>query len=110
MSSSKYRDMRIILMFDIPTKNESNRKVYSKFRKFLINEGYIMIQYSVYSRFCRNHAAVRKHCNKIEKNKPRVGEVRIMVVTEKQYLSTYIINGDFNYHERILSKNPIVEV
>lgn len=110
MSLSEYRSMRIILFFDLPSKTDNDKKKYREFRRFLMYDGYIMVQYSVYSRFCRNHYAVRKHINRIEKIKPKNGEIRIMTVTEKQYLSTYVINGDFNYHEKILSKNPIVEV
>ncbi|MGC6627788.1 CRISPR-associated endonuclease Cas2, partial [Escherichia coli] len=36
--------MRLLLMFDMPTDTASDRKAYRKFRKFLINEGFIMHQ------------------------------------------------------------------
>lgn len=110
MRSSKYRDMRVLVFFDLPTKTDKQRDNYRKFRKFLKEDGYIMIQYSVYSRFCRNYAAVEKHKNRIEINKPKQGEVRVMVITDKQYLSMYIINGDFTYHEKTISSEPIIEV
>ena len=44
------RFMRLIVMFDLPVVTESDKKIYSKFRKFLLDDGYFMIQYSVYAR------------------------------------------------------------
>ncbi len=110
MKSSKYRDMRLLIFFDLPTKTDKHKESYRTFRQFLIHDGYIMVQYSVYSRFCRNYAAVSKHKNRIEKHKPKEGEVRIMIITEKQYLSMYIINGEFTYHEKTISADPIIEL
>lgn len=44
----RYRIMRLMIMFDLPVETSEERKEYRKFRKNLINEGFIMIQYSVY--------------------------------------------------------------
>lgn len=41
--------MRIIVFFDLPVVNKKERKVYAQFRKFLLKDGYDMVQYSVYS-------------------------------------------------------------
>lgn len=40
--------MRILIFFDLPTETAKDRKTYSKFRKFLIKEGFVMMQESVY--------------------------------------------------------------
>ncbi len=42
--------MWIIVMFDLPTEDKQMRKDYTKFRKFLLNDGFAMMQYSVYMR------------------------------------------------------------
>lgn len=110
MKSSLYRDMRMLLFFDMPVKTTKERAEYAKFRKFLISDGYIMVQYSVYSRFCRNYAAVEKHKQRLEKNKPKKGEVRYLVITDKQYNSMIIFNGDFTLHERTISSDPLIEL
>ncbi len=110
MRSSKYRDMRILLFFDLPTQTSKDKKNYQQFRKFLLNDGYIMVQYSVYSRFCRNYQAIDKHKKRIMENKPEEGEVRFMVVTEKQYHAMIVINGEFNLHEKTISIDPLIEV
>ena len=49
------RFMRIIVFFDLPVSTKKQRKEASDFRKFLINDGFIMLQFSVYSRTVRNH-------------------------------------------------------
>lgn len=48
----RYRIMRLMVMFDLPTDTSQQRKQYRQFRKKLLNEGFIMIQYSVYVRVC----------------------------------------------------------
>jgi CRISPR-associated protein Cas2 len=44
--------MRLMIMFDLPVDTAVDRKQYRQFRKNLINEGFVMIQYSVYVRVC----------------------------------------------------------
>ena len=50
----RYRIMRLMVMFDLPVETSENRRNYRKFRKALINEGFLMIQFSVYVRVCVN--------------------------------------------------------
>lgn len=110
MITSKYRDMRIVLFFDLPTKTEKDKKQYQQFKKFLNQDGYLMMQYSVYSRFCRNYAAIDKHLKRLENNKPKVGDVRILTITEKQYHSMIFLTGELREYEKCLTNNPIVEI
>ena len=42
--------MRIMVLFDLPTGSAKERRAYSDFRKYLINDGFTMEQYNVYSR------------------------------------------------------------
>ena len=42
--------MWVIVMFDLPTDDKYMRKDYTRFRKFLLEDGFIMMQYSVYMR------------------------------------------------------------
>ncbi len=48
----RYQIMRLMIMFDLPVETAKQRKQYRQFRKSLINEGFLMIQYSVYVRVC----------------------------------------------------------
>ncbi|AKM52700.1 CRISPR-associated protein Cas2 [Spiroplasma atrichopogonis] len=64
-------------------------KNYTKFHKFLIKNGYYMIQYSIYCKLCLNYDEVNNNNNNnmINLHKPPKGNVRILIVTEKQYES-----------------------
>lgn len=88
--------MRVIVFFDLPMENVKDRKIYSKFRKLLINEGFIMIQKSVYSKLALNNSIVNSVKDKLYKNKPPKGIVQILTITEKQYSSIEYIVGEKN--------------
>lgn len=89
-----YRFMRIVLFFDLPTLTEKNRKEYSRFRKFLIKSGFMMLQESVYVKLALNSTAMNTLINNLEKNKPNEGLVQLLLVTEKQYSKLYMLLGE----------------
>ena len=49
---SGYRGMWLFAMFDLPVTTAKARKRYAQFRKVLIEQGFSMLQYSVYARYC----------------------------------------------------------
>ena len=84
--------MRILVFFDLPIETSKDRKIYSRFRKFLIKEGFIMMQESVYSKLTLNNSITNAIRDKIEKKKPPKGIVQMLVITEKQFSSMeYIV-------------------
>ena len=85
--------MRILLFFDLPTDTPRDRKIYSKFRKLLINEGFIMMQESVYTKLALNSSVVNSVKDKIYKNKPPKGIVQMLTITEKQFNTIEYIVG-----------------
>lgn len=85
--------MRILVFFDLPTDTAKNRKIYSNFRKLLINEGFIMMQESVYTKLALNNSVVNSVKDKINKNKPPKGIVQMLTITEKQFNSIEYIVG-----------------
>ncbi len=89
-----FRYMRIIVFFDLPTDTAKDRKVYSKFRKMLINEGFIMMQESVYSKIALNNSIVNSVKDRIYKEKPSKGIVQLLVITEKQYNAIEYVTGN----------------
>lgn len=86
--------MRVIVMFDLPTETSMDRRHYRWFRKFLINEGFIMLQESVYTKVCLNMHSVDKVELNIKKNRPPKGIVQVISVTEKQFASMKLIVGE----------------
>ena len=85
--------MRMLVFFDLPVTTAKNRREATRFRKFLLNDGYHMLQYSVYARVCNGVVAVEKHRARIRQNLPDNGAIRLLVITEKQYESIDILLG-----------------
>lgn len=88
--------MRVIVFFDLPTETAKDRKIYSRFRKLLINEGFIMLQESVYSKLALNASIANSIRDKIHKNKPPKGIVQMLTITEKQYSGIEYVVGEGN--------------
>lgn len=91
--------MRVIVFFDLPVETAVDRRNYSKFRKFLINEGFIMMQESVYTKLTLNNSVTESVRQKLLKNKPPKGIVEMLVITEKQFASIEIIVGSENKNQ-----------
>lgn len=85
--------MRILIFFDLPVKTAADRREATRFRKFLLNDGYHMLQYSVYARVCNGMDAVEKHRARVRQNLPDNGSIRMLTITEKQYESIEILLG-----------------
>ena len=86
--------MRVMVMFDLPTETSMNRRHYRWFRKFLISEGFIMMQESIYTKICLNMHAVRKVELKVRKNCPPKGLVQIISITERQFAGMQMLVGE----------------
>lgn len=77
--------MRILVMFDLPVVSDRDRREYRRFRKYLIESGYLMMQESVYCKLARNGTVADSLAENIRKNKPADGLVQVLRITEKQY-------------------------
>jgi len=95
------RFMRMIVFFDLPTLNKTDRKNASRFRNFLVRDGYTMLQLSVYSRICKGNDDIEKHAKRLKNLIPKEGNVRLLTVTEKQYASMEILVGTLKKEEEI---------
>lgn len=87
------RLMRILVMFDLPVKTKAERRSATRFRNFLLRDGYHMVQFSVYARLCNGRDSVETHRKRIMSALPSKGAVRMMVITEKQYNSIELLIG-----------------
>lgn len=82
---SGYRLMWIFVMFDLPVGSKQQMREASKFREFLLDEGFEMSQFSVYARFCNGRDSYESHLKRIERNLPEKGEIHVLTFTDKQY-------------------------
>ena len=81
------RAVRLMVMFDLPTGNKQERRSYSDFRKFLIDDGYYREQFSVYSRVVLTRESSLAHIGRLRANLPKAGVVTVFELTEKKYES-----------------------
>lgn len=102
--------MRLIVFFDLPVQTKKQVRIYNRFRKFLISKGYLMLQYSVYSKILNNRDSAQKHIEVVKKNCPQEGQIRILLLTEKQYARMEIIIGGKSKSEEIITINPFVHL
>ena len=86
--------MRSKELFDLPTTTSADLKEYTRFRKFLLKSGFIMMQESVYSKISLNTTAANILLDNIKKNSPKDGLVQVLTVTEKQYSKMEMIIGE----------------
>ncbi len=82
-----------MVFFDLPVRTKKERREATQFRNFLLNDGYYMIQYSVYVRVCNGMDSVSKHRGRLKAHLPCNGSIRMLVITEKQFEAIEILLG-----------------
>lgn len=91
-----YRFMRILLFFDLPVETSSDRREYSRFHRFLVKNGFMMMQESVYCKLSLNATVQNSILNNVRKHRPPKGLVQILTVTEKQFSRMEFLVGEYN--------------
>ena len=108
MSTATRRYMRMLVFFVLPVVTKAERRAYAVFRRFLINDGYDMIQFSVYGRILHGHDAEEKHMKRLIDNLPPDGSVRSLAVTEKQFASMKLLVGMPLFQEKAVKANQML--
>lgn len=103
-----YKYMRILIMFDLPMDNRSELRDYRMFRKFLIENGFLMLQYSIYVRICTNQTMADSYMNKISNHLPADGNIRGLIITEKQYEKMKLFLGNKSRNEKIITDKRLI--
>ena len=89
-----YRFMRVIVFFDLPTETPEDRLNYRHFRKALLENGFLMMQESVYCRLLVTPTAGKAVIQSLKKEKPPRGLVQVLTITEKQFAGMEYIVGE----------------
>jgi len=100
--------MWLFCFFDLPVGSKEQRKRANQFRIFLKNDGYMMLQLSVYARICRGQEAVDKHIRRVKMALPSEGSVRILQVTDKQYGRMSLLIGQKKKTEKAASNQLLL--
>lgn len=101
MTMTRIRFMRLIVFFDLPMETYAQKRSYADFRRFLLNDGYLMMQKSVYTKLVINDQNSSAAIARLKLNKPHYGLVQLLKVTEKQYANIEYISGSSNSHNVI---------
>lgn len=98
MKQSPFRMGWILVMFDLPVLTDREKKEATRFRNNLLDDGYIMIQFSVYARPCVSYEHLEKHQTKVMRFVPEAGNVRMMFMTDEQWKKSLTVIGK-NYQQ-----------
>jgi CRISPR-associated protein Cas2 len=85
--------MWVLVFFDLPTETKKERKIYAKFRKDIMADGFNMFQFSIYLRHCPSRENAEVHIQRVKRILPPKGHVGIMSITDKQFGMMEIFRG-----------------
>jgi CRISPR-associated protein Cas2 len=88
-----YRIMWVLVFFDLPTETARERKIYARFRKDIMKDGFQMFQFSIYLRHCASSENADVHIKRVKSILPEKGHVGIMTITDKQFGMMEIFRG-----------------
>lgn len=100
--------MRMLVFFDLPMITKAEKRAYVQFRRFLLNDGYDMLQWSVYGRILNGRDAEIKHLARLADHLPAAGSVRSMTVTEKQYAGMRLLVGTPLFQEKKVAAGQLL--
>lgn len=93
MDIKKFKMGWMIVAFDLPVGTKEERKSAFGFRKFLLDDGYQMMQFGVYLRPLVSYARMQTHVRRLREHTPPNGAVRAIFVTESQWERSYVVYG-----------------
>lgn len=93
MDTNHYKMGWLMVAFDLPVVTPEERKRATDFRKFLLDDGFQMMQFSVYVRPCVTFARQETHLRRIRLAVPEEGSVRALYITKAQWEKAYVIHG-----------------
>lgn len=74
-------------------KRKKERKIYTDFRKKLINDGFTMFQFSIYLRHCPSRENADVHIKRVKAALPEKGQIGILCITDKQFGNIELFYG-----------------
>jgi CRISPR-associated protein Cas2 len=93
MDINIYKVGWLVVTFDLPVGTKEQRKHATNFREFLKDDGFLMLQWSVYARPCVSFPRQETHLARVRNRIPEDGNVRCLFVTQSQWERSYIFNG-----------------
>jgi len=80
-----YQIMWLFVFFDLPVDDPRHRHEATRFRHDLLEDGFVMLQFSVYIRHCASRENADVHIKRVRQFTPNGGKVSILCITDRQY-------------------------
>ncbi|MDB9861837.1 CRISPR-associated endonuclease Cas2 [Litorivicinus sp.] len=100
--------MRLLVFFDLPVVGREQKRAYVLFRRFLLKDGYDMMQWSVYARLINGIDRLEKHRKRLKAHLPPEGSIRCLAVSEKQFASIEILVGVVKKQEKVINADQLL--
>lgn len=90
---SGYEAVWVLSMFDLPVKTKRQRRHHTQWRKSLLREGFVRLQFSVYAQHFVSQEASQAVVRRLVRSVPPRGEVRFLTITERQIEKMLVFVG-----------------
>jgi CRISPR-associated protein Cas2 len=107
-AGAEVRFVWLFVFFDLPVGTKPERRDANRFRNFLKDDGYMMLQFSVYARVCRGEDGAMKHIARVTRNLPGKGSVRALHVTDRQYDRMKLLLGQTTKTESMGARQMVL--
>lgn len=100
--------MKVIVLLN-PTNVRGTKTAYTKFRKQLIKEGFLMAQAEVYLKTVSSRKAADRQIFKLAQIAPTTGTIIAYKLTETQYNIAYL-TGEKPLQKRVIGPNKVIQL
>jgi CRISPR-associated protein Cas2 len=88
-----WRIVWLIVVYDCPMTEREERRDYTIFRKKILQENFLQLQYSLYARHFSTYAQATAVIARMQNNVPPGASVSFFFVTDKQWAMTQEFYG-----------------
>ena len=100
--------MRALVFFDLPRTTSAESSVAARFVRDLRKEGFIMLQESVYCKLLLDKTAYDGTRARLERMKPKKGNVILLTVTERQFASAEYLVGEYCVRDLAVTDRVVI--
>jgi len=92
----------LLVLFDLPTDTKAERREAARFRKGLLDLGYLMLQYSAYARCAVSVESKKAHMARLKHIAPDTGNVQCFFITDTQWNKAVTVTHSYTKTQRQL--------
>ena len=96
----------LFVMFDLPTDTVEERRSATRFRNDLLDNGYLMLQYSVYVRSAVTIDKKESYIAHLRRVNPNTGSIKCLFITDTQWGQMETFSGKTQRSSRSIDTQP----